>query len=135
MGIFLTLHSINRWLILIAALAALIHLAKDSIEKKEASKVSRIASSAFTGLMDLQVVLGGISLMLPKIMGDREMHMTYMLLAVVIAHLPAIVKKRNPAQYPLVMALAIVISIALIILGVAEIGGAVRWLTIFGLKF
>ena len=135
MGIFLTIHSINRWLIILAALAALVHLLLDINANREAGKHSRIASSAFTGLMDLQVLLGGVSFMLPAIMGDRDMHMTYMILAVIVAHLPAIWKKRNPAVYPKVMAGAIVVSLILIVLGVGALGGLVRWQSIYGIRF
>ena len=134
MGLLLTLHSINRWFIIIFALLAIIMLVKDILARTEASKNSKIYSSIFTGLMDLQLVLGGAAFMLPDMSdGGRHMHMGVMILAIIVAHLPAVFKKRNPAIYPKVMLGAIIVALALVIYGVSALGGQDRWLHVWGI--
>ena len=130
-GTFLTLHSINRWLIIGAAVVAFYALSKD---KDEASKLSKVSSSIFTGLMDLQVILGGLAYMLPSVGGNRHLHMTFMFLAIIVAHLPAIWKKKAPAKYITAMKIAILVSLGLVVAGVFSLG-ANRWLAIYGIHF
>lgn len=132
MAIFLTIHSINRWLIVIASLIAIFFLAKDILAKTSISKNARIFSSLFGGLMDLQLLLGLAAFALPKIMGDRNHHAGIMFAAVIVSHLPAIFKKKNPANYPAIMLGAIVLALVLIVVGIVPIGGMVRWTSIFG---
>ena len=133
MTIFLTIHSINRWLIVIASLIAIIFFVKDILAKTSISKNARIFSSLFGGLMDLQLLLGLAAFALPNIMGDRNDHAGIMFAAVIVSHLPAIFKKKNPANYPAIMLGAIVLALVLIVVGIVPIGGMVRWTSIFGI--
>jgi len=133
MTIFLTIHSINRWLIVVASLIAIYFLAKDILAKTSISKNARIFSSLFGGLMDLQLLLGLVAFALPNINGGRNDHAGIMFAAVIVSHLPAIFKKKNPANYPAIMLGAIVLALVLIVVGIVPIGGMVRWTSIFGI--
>lgn len=134
MGFLLTLHSINRWIIILIALLAVFNLAKDILAKVEASKRSKLFSALYTGFMDLQLILGGAAFMLPDMSdGGRHMHMGFMVLAIIIGHLPAIYKKRKPDLYPKLMIAAIVISLFLVVIGISTLGGQNRWLHLWGI--
>lgn len=58
MPILLTLHSILRWLTILAALGAIFKLTEGLLQKKEYNKTSSGLVAAFGGLMDTQLLLG-----------------------------------------------------------------------------
>jgi hypothetical protein len=87
-------HSGLRFLVLLAALVALIVIGSGWAGRRPWSKAARISLSAFVGLLDLQMLLG-IALVVmgdfyPRLMG----HLTMMLLAVVFAHGLSVASRR-----------------------------------------
>lgn len=94
MNILLMIHSIVRWLIVIAASITVIKFALGWLRGGAFSGMDRGLASAFSGLIDLQVLLGfifffwnglGAGAGFPRY---RLEHMAIMLVAAVVAHLP-----------------------------------------------
>lgn len=139
MYLILIAHSINRYLISIAALIAIVFLAKDISAKQSISKVSKLFSSIFSGLMDLQFLLGSAYLAIQVSLGlaiqpDQHKHLGIMFIAIIVGHLPAMFKKKNPTNYPTYMLIGIIIALILVFVGVLSLSnGLHRWISITGL--
>jgi len=95
MNILLSIHSILRWLIVVVAAIAVIKLALGWLRGSAFSGMDRGLASGFSGLIDLQVLLGFIFFFWNGLATGigfplyRIEHMAAMLLAAVVAHLPA----------------------------------------------
>lgn len=138
MTLLLTLHSILRWVIVLAALAIIIKFALGLIQNQPYDKTARGLVSAFGGLMDTQLLLGtaffvwsGLAIQGGFALRHRWEHLAVMLAAVIVAHLPAMWKLRDdPTRYRNGLA-AILVSILLVVAGVFALPGN-RWLAISG---
>src|SRR5688572_23961545 len=87
-------HSGLRYLVMLAGIAALIALAIDLSTKRQ-SGAARGLSAAFTGLLDVQVLLG-IALVIGGVYYGALMgHLMMMILAVAAAHATGILAKRE----------------------------------------
>ncbi len=99
MGIVLSIHSTLRWLIVIAAAVAAVKFAISWRRGDTFSKFDGILTSAFSGLIDLQVLVGFTYFFWNGLAagtgfpGYRIEHMITMLVAAVVAHLSAFWKK------------------------------------------
>jgi len=126
MGFVLMFHSIVRWLIVLVGLAALIKFLVGWAQKSEFSKMDRGLSAGFSGLMDLQVLLGFIFFFWSGLAGGgfpmyRIEHMTVMLVAAVLGHLPSFMKK---ADNKFAIGLyAVIGALLLVFIGVARLPG------------
>ncbi len=124
MDIVLAIHSLVRWVILLVAVVAIVKFALGWLRRAQGDRMDRGLMSGFSGLMDLQALLGLIVLVGGGLTGVgfpfyRIEHTVTMIVAVVVAHLP--VRWRNAAgpvraRNNLV---AILVSLALIVVGVA----------------
>lgn len=93
MDFLFTFHSHFRWLILLSAVVVVVAYLAGILGKREFSRVDRLLGSSFVGLIDVQALLGII------LLGHRiatgllnhhvAEHAVTMILAVVLAHLPA----------------------------------------------
>ena len=107
----LDLHNLIRWFVLIAAVYVLFRSILGLLAKKKWDKRDKIAASIFTGILDLQLLIGlGVYAISPNIqsslqnmaqaMKDSEQrffaveHISIMILTVVLAHIGAILLKR-----------------------------------------
>lgn len=79
-------HSGLRYLVLLAGIVALLFFAYALATHRPAGRGGRIATAAFTGLLDLQIVLGLILMASGIYYGALIGHMVMMLLAAVVAH-------------------------------------------------
>lgn len=138
MTILLTLHSILRWVIVLVALALIIKFALGLIQKQPYDKTARGLVSAFGGLMDTQLLLGtaffvwsGLAIQGGFALRHRWEHLAMMLVAVIVAHLPAMWKKRDDQTRYRNGLVAILVSILLVVVGVFALPGN-RWLAISG---
>lgn len=137
MSTLLIIHSIFRWLAAIAALALIIRLAAGLARRQAFDRTAAALSSAFSGLMDTQMLLGLLLFILGGVAGIgfpayRVEHALIMLSAVVVSHLPAIWKKAGDPARTRNTLLAVLSSALLIFLGVGPLGWT-RWLHITGL--
>jgi hypothetical protein len=131
MDFVLTLHSIVRWVIVIVALAAIVRFALVWAGKAQGSNMDRGLMYGFSGLLDLQVLLGLIYLVWNGLSGAgfplfRLEHALIMIVAVVIAHLSMRWKNAEAPIRARNNLFAIVASSVLIFIGVAIVGGWVK---------
>ena len=90
-------HSGLRYLVLLAAVVALIALAY-ALGTGRATRPARILATTFTGLLDLQIVLG-IALVMGGMFPDIVIgHLIMMILAVVVAHASSIIGQRSSSE-------------------------------------
>ncbi|HSJ25471.1 MAG TPA: hypothetical protein VK929_12410 [Longimicrobiales bacterium] len=119
-----TVHSLLRYLVLLAVLAAIvvaaIHWARTG---PDSARPQRIAMAAFVGLLDVQVLLGLVLLALwpyyPALIG----HIFMMVLAAIVAHVGSIMaRRREPGRSgaPLRVATA-VLALVLMVGGIMAI--------------
>jgi hypothetical protein len=128
MNIVLVVHSIVRWLIVLVGVIAAVR-AVMVMRGQAGNKMDRGLMSGYTGLMDLNVLLG---LILIVGLGEWELiqieHAITNIIAVVVAHVfVARAKKiedpKRKAQFHL---LGVVVSLTIIVIGVALVGGWTR---------
>ena len=126
MGFVLMFHSIVRWLIVVLGAFVLGKFIVGWLGKSKFTKMDKGLSSGFSGLMDLQVLLGFIYFFWNGLTGAgfpmfRIEHMVTMLVAAVVAHLPSFMKK---AENKFAIGLyAVVGALVLVFIGVARLPG------------
>ncbi|MBE0671201.1 MAG: hypothetical protein IH588_11480 [Anaerolineales bacterium] len=94
MLILLIAHSFLRWLIVLVAVIAIVKFALGWLRGGEFKSMDRGLASGFSGLLDLQVTIGLILMIWTGLAGVgfpmfRIEHATTMIIAAVVAHLPA----------------------------------------------
>ncbi len=122
MNTLLTLHSIVRWLVIFVAVVTLGKFALGMVRRAGPDKMDRGLMSGFSGLIDLQALLG-ITLVLWVGFTSGNLpsfipHVIMMLAAVVLAHVPARWRKSNDPLALRNNLLSIVGVLALILIGV-----------------
>ncbi len=129
MPYLLMLHSILRWIIVLVAVVAIFKLAIGWLRGGAFKGMDRGLVAGFSGLMDLQVTLGIIFLLWNGLATDvgfplyRIEHGVTMIVAAVVAHLPARWKNADDKTRFRNSLLAIIISLALVFAGVAGLPG------------
>ena len=113
------LHSINRWLIVLATLIAIVKFALGYFKKQEFTQTDGRIMSIWVGLLDLQLITGIILLFTLPLVRHRLEHGVIMILTVTLAHInrrwrsaESNTKFRNYALLILVIALLIGVGVA-----------------------
>lgn len=120
-------HSGVRYLILLIGIIALIYFAYAVVAKKNDETKSRVLGSVFTGVLDLQGLLGIIMVVMglyyPAVIG----HLVMMIGAIVVAHASmAMAKTAQPPERRNAFRLAgVVVALLLIVGGIMAIGRSV----------
>lgn len=132
MNILLITHSHARWLVALAALIAIFKFALGWLKGGSFQKIDRILASAFSGLVDLQVVLGVIYFIWTSALGvpfspARIEHLTTMFIAAILAHLPALWKKAQDRQRFRNTLFSVIIALVFILTGVIRLRGGWVW--------
>jgi hypothetical protein len=129
-ALLLRFHGELRWLVALVGAAAIARFAFGWARRAEFRGGDRGLAAAFTGLLDLNLLLGlilafGLGGGLPP---HRVEHMTTMVLAVVAAHLAAIGRRSgdSPAKFRNHL-LAVVVALVLILAGVVRLRGGWTW--------
>jgi hypothetical protein len=128
MLIILMFHSILRWLIVIVAVVAIVKFAMGWLRGGAFKGMDRGLASGFSGLIDLQVTLGVIYLIWDGLAGSgfpmyRIEHAVTMIVAAVVAHLPAMWKKAED-KIRFRNSLFVILAVLVIVyLGVARLPG------------
>ncbi|HLT30326.1 MAG TPA: hypothetical protein VK013_09785 [Myxococcaceae bacterium] len=138
MNILYMAHSGTRYLVLLAAVVAVVMLAMGFVRSRRGgeaqspglAKGSRIGSVAFVGFLDLQVLLGIIlvvvyvseGLYYPALIG----HIVMMFAAAVAAHVGSVLAKKRtgPGAYTAAL-FGVLAALALIVGGILAIGRGV----------
>ena len=128
MNILLMAHSGLRWLVLLVAAVAIVKFALGWLKGGEFKGMDRGLASAFSGLMDLQALLGIVFLLWNGFTGSgfplfRIEHGTIMILAAVVGHLPSRWKNAASKTRFRNSLFAIVGSVLLVIVGIALLPG------------
>lgn len=119
-------HSVLRYLVLLAGVVALLVFAYGLITRRHVCGTSAF-TAAFTGLLDLQILLG-FGLFFGGIFYDAVLgHMVMMILAAIAANGSAILAPRATTErQELVMRIAgVIIALACIVIGIMAIGRSV----------
>ena len=117
-------HSGLRFLVLLAAVVALVVQASGAFGRRPYGRASRISMAAFTGLLDLQILLGITMVALGCLYGALMGHLVMMALAAIAAHgASSYARRQTDARRAHGVALVgIVLALALIAGGIAAIG-------------
>lgn len=125
---FLTqIHSAVRWLVLLAGVAASVKFAAGLIRKAAYTRADRTLGTVYSGILDIQALLGLILLVGLTVQGgglpptNRILHALAMFFAVAAAHQTARWREAADARKFRNGLLAYGLSLALILLGIAVI--------------
>jgi uncharacterized membrane protein YphA (DoxX/SURF4 family) len=124
MDILVAIHSFVRWIIMLVALVAIVKFAIGWAANSLFKGMDRGLASGFSGLMDLQVLLGLVyfiwnGLAVTGFPMFRILHMVTMLIATGVAHLPSRFKALNDKLRFQYSFLAIIASLVLVVIGIS----------------
>ncbi len=94
----LSAHSGFRYLVLLLGLVVVAYAARGMITKQPYDSRMRILATAFTGMLDLTVLLGLANLFTRTFYPQLAGHLTMMALATAIAHIVSVVQRRRPLE-------------------------------------
>ena len=119
MGFVLMLHSINRWIIVVVAVIALVKFLIGWLRSTPYQPTDHRLMTAYSVLLDLQLLLG-IILLIDRGFARRPLeHAFTMIVAIVLAHLSRLWRDKEDKVKFRNNFLAILVGILLIIAGVA----------------
>lgn len=127
MGFVLEIHGLVRWLVAVLAIVAIIKFALGWLRQMPYTPADRGIMSAYTGLLDLNLLLGlilffGLGGGFPF---NRIEHASTMIVAIIAAHLSAIWRKSDDAAKKFRNNLIVVIvSFVLVITAVVALRGS-----------
>ena len=127
MEIIFQAHSGLRYMVLLLAVIAIGYHAFGLATRRPVDGGARFTRTLFVGTLDVQIVLGLILMAMGIYYGALIGHLVMMLLAAVAAHVSGAVgrKAAEPRRYYTVVLTGLVVSLLLIVLGVAAIGRSV----------
>ncbi|HEY3448350.1 MAG TPA: hypothetical protein VGK67_18480 [Myxococcales bacterium] len=118
----LQIHSATRYAVLAVAAAALVKFTVGLARKQRPALADRILGSTFTGLLDLQIVLG-LSMVLAGLFYRALIgHIAMMVLAAGVAHVALVVNKRRAEPGYVLPLVAVLGALGLIAGGLLAIG-------------
>ncbi|MEQ1858085.1 MAG: hypothetical protein ABL963_16650, partial [Longimicrobiales bacterium] len=92
----LSAHSGFRYLVLLLGIVVIAYAAYGLATKRPYDARMRILATAFTGALDLTVLLGVAHLFTSTFYPQLAGHITMMVLALAITHIVAVVQRRRP---------------------------------------
>ena len=129
MGFLLTLHGEVRWLVALVGVLAIVKFGVGWARRTEFKGMDRGLMAAFTGLLDLNLVLGAIVLVSTASgsAARRYEHIATMLLAIVAAH-TSVIWRRSDDPVRKFRNNLIVVALALLLVAVGVIRLRGGWL-------
>lgn len=94
----LSAHSGLRYLVLLLGVLVAAYAAYGMITKRPYDKRMRLLAAAFTGSLDLTVLLGIAYLLTSQFYPQLGGHIVMMVLAVAVAHVVSVVVRRRPPE-------------------------------------
>ena len=124
MDIFLSIHSILRWFIILLATLAIFKYAVSWAGNGSFKGMDRGLAAALSGLMDAQVLLGFVYFLWDGFAGAgfpgyRWLHMLLMIAAAGLMHVPARLKSLGDKQRFSYSILSILGALVLVFVGIA----------------
>lgn len=121
MDIVLMLHSLVRYIVLLAAIIGLIKAIYNLVVKNASANADPILATIFLGSFDLQTLLGILIILLGGLRGP--LHPLLMFVALVIAHvLGSVVKRAAGANINLLRLAFYIVPLAIILFSLLIIG-------------
>lgn len=120
-------HSGLRYLVLLSGIVAVAYLAYALATGRGEEKPARIVTSAFVGLLDLQILLGLLLMVTGIFYGALIGHLVMMLLAAAVGHWAAATAKRpsEGARATKIRLVGVAVALFLIVGGVMSIGRSI----------
>lgn len=120
----LSAHSGFRYLVLLLGIVVIAYAAYGLATKRPYDARMRILATAFTGALDLTVLLGVAHLFTSTFYPQLAGHITMMVLALAITHIVAVVQRRRPLANRTYgpHLVATVVVLAIISFGILAIG-------------
>ena len=116
-------HSGLRYLVLLAGVVALLVMAMGTFGRRPFEKPSRISLAAFSGLLDLQILLGIAMVVMGCFYGALMGHLLMMVLAAVALHGLSVYarKQADPKKAHTIGLVGVVLALLLIVGGISAI--------------
>ncbi len=124
---FFTLHSHTRYLVLLVGALTVLYALFGLVTRRRFDTFGGVLLRIFAGVIDLQVLLGVLTLITRHFFPALIGHLTMMIAAAAVAHLAAIRLKRSPEMersYGMLLAAGL-IPLALIVAGILAIHRAI----------
>ncbi len=115
-------HSGLRYLVLLAAIAAVVYLLVGTLRHGPFDKLAKILTGAFVGLLDLQVLVGIVLFLMTPTSSQVLGHVVMMLAAATVGHVANIMNKRRDEPSWGVALVGVALSLLLILGGIMAIG-------------
>jgi hypothetical protein len=112
-----------RWIVVIVGIVTLVRLILAIAQKSSFGKTDRLLTMLFSTSVDIQVLLGLITIFTLGISRDRMEHAFIMLLALAAVHLPMRWRNAPDAVRFRNTLISFVVSLVLIFVGVAIVNG------------
>jgi hypothetical protein len=128
---FFYAHSGLRYLVLLVGLVALAYFVSGLVAKRPVDKGVRVLGAAFTGLLDLQVLIGLIMVAMGRYYPQLIGHIVMMVLAAAVTHALLVINRKRPNPGYLLPLIAVAGALALIAGGIMAIGRGVLTHTAF----
>jgi hypothetical protein len=121
MDIVLAVHSIVRFLILLAAVIGIVKALISLVQKAKSDHLDQSVASAFLGLYDLQALLGVLIILLGGL--SQAIHPIIMIVGLLLAHALQSMVKRADGSAAAVYRLALyIVPLLIILVGLSSIG-------------
>jgi vacuolar-type H+-ATPase subunit I/STV1 len=125
MNILFQAHSGLRYLVLLVGVVALAYFVSGLATKRPVDKGVRILGAAFTGLLDLQILLGLAMVAMGRFYPQLIGHIVMMLLAATVTHVLLVVNRKRPTPGYVLPLVAVAVALALLSGGIMAIGRGV----------
>ena len=121
MDIVLAIHSVVRFLILLAAVIGIVKVFVSLLQKAKTDRLDQTVASAFVGLYDLQALLGVLIILLGGL--AQAIHPIVMIVGLVLAHgLQSMVKRADGSTAAVYRLGLYIIPLLIILVGLSSIG-------------
>ncbi|ADO70676.1 hypothetical protein [Stigmatella aurantiaca] len=131
MNFLFHLHSGLRYLVLLVGFVALVYFASGLATKRPVGKGVRVLGAIYSGLLDLQVLVGITLVALGRYYPQLIGHMVLMGLAVAVTHVLLVRNRKRATPGYLLPLVAVAVSLVLIAAGIMAIGRGVFSQTAF----
>ncbi len=123
MSFFFMAHSGVRYLVLLAAVAVLVQALVAAARGRPYDRAGSLLMRVFVGVVDLQVLLGVLTLLTRPFFPALAGHITMMVLAAAVAHVTVAINRRRPDGRGYRRQLVgVALSLVLIVGGILAIG-------------
>jgi hypothetical protein len=119
----LLVHSMFRWIVVIVGIVTIVKLILAIVQKSSFTKADRVITMLFSTAVDIQILLGLITIFTLGFSRDRLEHAFIMLLALVAVHVPMRWRTTPDAVRFRNTLISFVVALVLIFIGVAVVNG------------